>query len=237
MTINIQQAIQWFKNKKGTVTYSMEQRDGEYSYDCSSAVYYALRFAGAISAGWAVNTEYMHDWLKKNGYVLIAENQYWQAQAGDIFIWGKRGQSAGAGGHTGMFIDENNIIHCNYASNGISINNHDERWAYAGKPYFYAYRLKKSNVGAATKNNGNSTQPNIKWEEWNGTVKVDKLNVRNAPSTSNTPVATYSKGERIYFDGWIVANGYRWGTYISYSGVRRYVAYRNDGTGEKYLNY
>lgn len=40
-----------------------------------------------------------------------------------------------------MFIDSANIIHCNYAYNGISINNHDERWYYAGQPYFYIYRL------------------------------------------------------------------------------------------------
>jgi|GEM_PF-5600398 hypothetical protein len=29
----------------------------------------------------------------------------------------------------------------------------------------------------------------------------------------------------IHFDGWLWVNGYRWGTYISYSGVRRYGAY------------
>lgn len=54
-------------------TYSMDYRNGPNSYDCSSAVYYAL-MAGAISAGWAVNTEYEHDWLIKNGFKLIAEN-------------------------------------------------------------------------------------------------------------------------------------------------------------------
>lgn len=146
MTINIENAIAWMKARQGQVTYSMEYRDGEDSYDCSSSVYYALRSAGASSAGWAVNTEYMHDWLIKNGYELIAENTECNAQRGDIFIWGKRGASAGAFGHTGMFIDSDNIIHCNYAYNGISINNHDERWYYAGQPYFYIYRLTNPNV-------------------------------------------------------------------------------------------
>ena len=141
MTINIENAIAWMKARQGQVSYSMEYRDGDSSYDCSSSVYYALRSAGASSAGWAVNTEYEHDWLIKNGYELIAENTECNAQRGDIFIWGKRGASAGAFGHTGMFIDSDNIIHCNYAYNGISINNHDERWYYAGQPYFYIYRL------------------------------------------------------------------------------------------------
>ena len=132
--------------REGRVSYSMEERDGDDSYDCSSSMYYSLRSAGASSAGWAVNTEYMHDWLIKNGYELIAENTECTAQRGDIFIWGKRGASAGAFGHTGMFIDSVNIIHCNYARNGITVNNHDAIWNAAGQPYFYAYRLTNPNV-------------------------------------------------------------------------------------------
>lgn len=146
MAINIETAIAWMRARKGQVSYSMDYRNGPDSYDCSSSVYYALRSAGATSAGWAVNTEYMHDWLIKNGYELIAENVECTAQRGDIFIWGKRGASAGAFGHTGMFIDSVNIIHCNYAYNGISINSHDERWLYAGQPYFYIYRLTNPNA-------------------------------------------------------------------------------------------
>ncbi|MFS9315507.1 peptidoglycan amidohydrolase family protein [Streptococcus infantis] len=146
MGINIENAIAWMRARQGQVSYSMEDRDGPDSYDCSSSVYYALRSAGASSAGWAVNTEYEHDWLIKNGYELITENSPWDAQRGDIFIWGKRGASAGAFGHTGMFIDEDNIIHCNYAYNGISVNDHDERWYYAGQPYYYIYRLTNPNA-------------------------------------------------------------------------------------------
>ena len=157
MTINIETAIAWMRARQGKVSYSMEYRDGPDSYDCSSSVYYALRSAGASSAGWAVNTEYEHDWLIKNGYELIAENTECTAQRGDVFIWGKRGASAGAFGHTGMFIDSDNIIHCNYAYNGISINNHDERWYYAGQPYFYIYRL--------TNPNAQPEEPKKGWQE------------------------------------------------------------------------
>lgn len=146
MTINIENAIAWMRARQGNVTYSMDHRDGPYSYDCSSSVYYALREAGAVSAGWAVNTEYEHDWLIKNGYELISENQPWDAKRGDIFIWGRRGYSSGAGGHTGMFVDSDNIIHCNYARNGITVNDHDERWLAAGRPYFYVYRLTNANA-------------------------------------------------------------------------------------------
>lgn len=141
MTINIENAIAWMRAREGKVSYSMEYRDGSDSYDCSSSVYYALRNAGAVSAGWAVNTEYEHDWLIKNGYELIAENTECDAQRGDVFIWGRKGASAGAGGHTGIFVDSDNIIHCNYRYDGITVNSHDYIWTLAGQPYFYIYRL------------------------------------------------------------------------------------------------
>ncbi|WP_421432235.1 peptidoglycan amidohydrolase family protein [Streptococcus suis] len=140
MTINTEKAIAWMIARAGNVTYSMDYRNGPGSYDCSSSVYYALMSAGAISAGWAVNTEYEHDWLIKNGHKLIAENQDWDAKRGDVFIWGKRGQSSGAGGHTGIFIDSDNIIHCNYAHNGITINNYNQTAAASGWMYCYVYR-------------------------------------------------------------------------------------------------
>lgn len=146
MTINIENAIAWMKARQGRVSYSMEERDGDDSYDCSSSVYYALRSAGAVSAGWAVNTEYEHNWLINNGYELISENTPWDAQRGDVFIWGRKGASAGAGGHTGIFIDEDNIIHCNYRYDGISVNDHDDIWVYAGRPYYYIYRLTNPNA-------------------------------------------------------------------------------------------
>ena len=143
----MEQAIAWMEARRGKVTYSMDYRNGPNSYDCSSAVYYALMAGGAISAGWAVNTEYEHDWLVKNGYTLIAENTDWDAKRGDIFIWGKRGQSSGAGGHTGIFVDPDNIIHCNYARNGITVDNYNQTAAASGWMYCYVYRLKS---GAST---------------------------------------------------------------------------------------
>lgn len=154
MGVNIDEGVAWMQARKGQVTYSMDYRNGPDSYDCSSSIYYALMSAGAVSAGWAVNTEYEHGWLEKNGYELISENQPWDAQRGDIFIWGRKGYSSGAGGHTGMFIDSDNIIHCNWAYDGISVNDHDERWLAAGRPYFYVYRLTDAGKQAAEPKRG-----------------------------------------------------------------------------------
>ena len=177
MTINIDVAIEWMKEREGKVSYSMIHRDGPDSYDCSSSIYYSLMSAGAISAGWAVNTEYEHDWLIKNGYTLISENAEWNAQRGDIFIWGRHGQSAGAFGHTGMFLDDTNIIHCNYAHDGISVNDHDAIWIGAGQPYFYVYRLTNTEIEPGWKQNdtgywyvrSDGSYPKDKFEKVNGT--------------------------------------------------------------------
>lgn len=176
MGVAIEKGVAWMQARKGRVSYSMDFRDGPDSYDCSSSMYYALRSAGASSAGWAVNTEYMHAWLIENGYELISENAPWDAKRGDIFIWGRKGASAGAGGHTGMFIDSDNIIHCNYAYDGISVNDHDERWYYAGQPYFYVYRLTNANAQPAEKKLGWQKDATGFWyARANGTYPKDEF--------------------------------------------------------------
>lgn len=50
------------------------------------------------------------------------------------------------------------------------------------------------------------------------------VNVRSDPSTSGPVVATYAAGQTFNYDSYTDANGYRWLSYISYSGARRYVA-------------
>lgn len=61
-------------------------------------------------------------------------------------------------------------------------------------------------------------------------VVVDKLNVRNEPSTTAAISAQYERGQTFNYDGFIVANGFVWLSYVSFSGVRRYVAEGpNDG--------
>lgn len=176
MGVAIEKGVAWMQARKGRVSYSMDFRDGPDSYDCSSSMYYALRSAGASSAGWAVNTEYMHAWLIENGYELISENAPWDAKRGDIFIWGRKGASAGAGGHTGMFIDSDNIIHCNYAYDGISVNDHDERWYYAGQPYYYVYRLTNANAQPAEKKLGWQKDATGFWyARANGTYPKDEF--------------------------------------------------------------
>ncbi|HGI1214597.1 peptidoglycan amidohydrolase family protein [Streptococcus pyogenes] len=150
MVVDTEKAIAWMGSKEGRVSYSMDYRNGPDSYDCSSSVCSALIYAGASNPGWLLNTEYMHDWLVQNGYELIAENEDWDSQRADIAIWGKRGQSAGAGGHVVMFIDADNIIHCNYANNNITIDNYNQTAAASGWMYSYVYRYTGAKAQPAT---------------------------------------------------------------------------------------
>lgn len=139
----MERAIQWFSDRKGKVTYSMSSRNGPSSFDCSSAVYYSLVQAGYFPAGiWIGNTDSLYGDLEKRGWVSLPRdsNGNIAAQRGDIFIWGKRGASGGAYGHTGVFVDADNIIHCNYGYNGITVNNHDYIWAINGGPDYAIYR-------------------------------------------------------------------------------------------------
>ena len=138
----IEKALAWFYARKGRVFYSMESRNGPNSYDCSSSVYHALKEAGLLPASyWIGNTDTLFDALEKNGWVRVPEDDNGEAdtQRGDIFIWGIRGNSGGALGHTGMFVDADNVINCRYQA-GIVIDNHDWLWSASGYPPYAFYR-------------------------------------------------------------------------------------------------
>lgn len=120
--------IEWFQQRQGRVSYSMINRNGESSYDCSSSIYHALIYAGILPQGFRIgNTETEFVDLPKFGFQRIEAdaNGYIPTQRGDIFIWGKQGYTNGAGGHTGIYLDGDNIIHCSYGYNGIHTDNHD----------------------------------------------------------------------------------------------------------------
>ena len=95
-------AIEWFAQRQGKVSYSMINRNGPNSFDCSSSVYYSLIYAGILPQGFRIgNTETLFVDLPKFGFQRIEAdaNGYIPTQRGDIFIWGKQGYTSGAGGH------------------------------------------------------------------------------------------------------------------------------------------
>lgn len=136
--------LNWFRWRQGKVTYSMANRWGANSYDCSSSIYYALKEAGIFPQNLPIgNTETLFNDLPKYGFTKVAEgeNVDYDAKPGDIFIWGRRGYTLGAGGHTGVLTSDHTMIHCNYGFNGITENDYNYIWNYNNRPYetFYRY--------------------------------------------------------------------------------------------------
>lgn len=57
------------------------------------------------------------------------------------------------------------------------------------------------------------------------------VSIRNNYTSTGTIADTLYPGESVYFDSIYVTNSYMWISYISYSGVRRYVAIRTNNNG------
>ena len=162
--------VEWFKERQGKVTYSMINRTGSKSYDCSSAVYYAVCEALGLKAEYPKNTASLPEWLLRNGFERIAVNSEWTAERGDIVIWSKRKGVAGAEAHTGIFTDNSHIIHCNYNANGISENTENSlsslyNW------YYEVFRLNdnaptwQSNTTGWWYEYSDGSYPKDKWEK------------------------------------------------------------------------
>lgn len=137
--------LEWMYSKlRDKITYSMDRRNGPSSYDCSSAVYYSLIHAGLLPAGTRIgNTDSLFNDLELNGWTKVTDGS---RKRGDIFLWGKRGASSGAAGHTGEFVNNTDIIHCAYGYNGMAVTNHDWLWRYNGSPELTVYRYTGSNT-------------------------------------------------------------------------------------------
>lgn len=135
----ISKAIEWMQSKRGRVTYSMARRNGPSSYDCSSAVFYALRHAGFPYTSHIGNTETL---FGLEGKLLQPINRANGLQAGDIFVSGRKGGSANAYGHTGFALNATEAIHCSSSFNGIGIssNSNSRVGAYSGAPVYW-YRV------------------------------------------------------------------------------------------------
>lgn len=114
-------------------------RDGRIEYDCSSAVSYAV----GISLN--NNTETLKSNLPKIGYKPVYDgvDGSFDAQIGDIVIWGPRdgSSSLGAFGHVVIMTSPSTMIHCNYGYDGVTENNYNQIWEYNGRPRETVFRL------------------------------------------------------------------------------------------------
>ncbi|HEM5552200.1 TPA: SH3 domain-containing protein [Streptococcus suis] len=144
----------------------------------------------------------------------IFVKNYW---AGDGINYGHTGLIIGVNGNTVQTIEQNLVGNLSvggpaqYSSQQIS---NLVGWFYP--PY------SDSTAVATQSNSGNLGK--VKDEQGTMTVKVSLLNVRDKPGLDGKIVATYTYGEQFNYDSVYIADGYIWVSYISRSGVRRYVA-------------
>lgn len=207
--IDINKAIDYmYQLKNRGITYSMNgSRIGtDGTADCSGAVYISLVKGGAKPHSYPVNTESEHAWLIANGFELIAFNKEWNMQRGDVLIFGLKGQSAGAGGHTAIAVDHNNVIHCNYAHNGVSVNPETTM------PYsmgWYVYRYKGATQQPTQQEKPQPTGINWISEKWHFKLNT-AINLRTAPSSSAGLIATLPAGSVVNYDAYCYKDGYVW---------------------------
>lgn len=147
---DIEQAVQWFIARQGKVTYSMTYRYGPSSYDCSSAVFTALKYAG-FNITFIGNTETLFSLEGK----LLQPISSSEKQRGDIFVSGVKGGSNNSYGHTGILLSPTQAIHCSSVFNGIGVSSSADSaiQAYAGAPVYW-YRV----IGS-TSTNPDPTEP------------------------------------------------------------------------------
>lgn len=141
--------IGWYQQRKGKVSYSMYNRMGPNSYDCSSALTFAAKSAGLLPKNAPIgSTETLYGYEGK----YLQEIKRSEIRYGDMFISGVKGASLGAAGHTGAVLNKNQIIHCTPPT--IKVTSID---GWTGTPVHF-YRWKNVKLGTTTQTTAEKKQ-------------------------------------------------------------------------------
>ena len=138
---------------RGKICYSMSNRLGARSMDCSSFVFRSLIAAGFLPRNAFIgNTETL---FKLKGTLLLEINRR-NVRRGDLWIAGHEGASLGSAGHCGWFLGDINgeALHCTYSKGcqNIAVTK-AIGWMgdYSGLPVRY-FRIKNTSVTGPTEN-------------------------------------------------------------------------------------
>lgn len=164
---DINATLNWMRSRVGKVGYSMSYlRQGPNYYDCSSAVFSALKAGGFWPQSGVLGTT---ETLYAQEGKLLTPISSSDLQAGDVFVAGPKGGSSGGAGHTGFYNGNNQIIHCNYYDGTISITQIAGR---TGSPLYW-YRLAGVKSGPDT--------PEVSEDDFDiSTVNNGKLTIESA---------------------------------------------------------
>lgn len=188
-------------------------------------------------AQWPASS--VQSWCKNNGY----DYRCLQGQCAYIQYQMTHGLQYYPSSYSRMTANEYMHSYASAYTLGMIWLNNFERPTVRNQPargqqaqYWYQYFQTHGSSAPVNQNpNPNPTPSNSSTMSQRGTFRVAYgLNVRQAPSTSATIMATYSGGQSFTYDSKVEANGYLWVSYMSYSGARRYVAIKNLSTGQTY---
>lgn len=157
MSVDLNKLVGWYDRHVGELTYSMiGSRNGtDGTADCSGSTTQAVYEAGGIKYDRLYSTVKLGDYLAKNGFKRIAQNQDWDGQRGDIILmsWGSSmATSGGAGGHVGVLKDGSTFISTDFWTGGqdnTAVSEHNWNDYYNtevanGLQYVEAWRLTDS---------------------------------------------------------------------------------------------
>ncbi|TWS94672.1 MULTISPECIES: CHAP domain-containing protein [unclassified Streptococcus] len=217
--------------------------DGVYGWQCVDIVNWVLgKQFGKPIWGNAIN---LLDSAQQAGYTIIRNDGNAKPQAGDLFVMQTFAHSYG---HAGLVVADNGngtyrTIEQNVDGGATALtlggparqlnrrlsSQYGNIIGWIRPPYDNNQNLPSINSSTTVVQNTNSsssstTYKKLRNESGRFTVTVSQLNVRNSPSTSGSPVATYSSGQYFNYDSVYQGDGYLWLSYVSHSGVRRYVA-------------
>ena len=68
-------------------------------------------------------------------------------------------------------------------------------------------------------------------------VEVTEINVRTKPSIFSQKVDSYTTGEKVFYDSYVINEGLIWISYISYKGERHYIATGACKNGKRISNW
>lgn len=209
-----------------------DQSNSVYSGQCVALIknFYNLMTTVPTPFGARGNGKDVAQTLINQGYAIKLA----KPQTGAVLSY--PGTASNPYGHVALAISETEMVEQNSAyipNNGTNANG-------TYKPRICAIRAGYTTIALPqgyyedapstnTATSGSSTSFGGSYK-----VMVDTLNVRDKASTSGAVKADYKKGQIVNLENtYYIADGYVWGTYISNSGVRRYIAVgKNTGKAE-----
>lgn len=203
-----EEMINWAKD----CVYSWIDVDGYYGAQCVDlTMAYSKKFGNFQMYGNAL--DYLTNELPKN-WTRFSKDEV-PIEAGDIAIW--RWSNQDVFGHVSIVIAVNgNLI--------TSVDQNVDGTPASGGVARIKTRDNSCLVGFIRPYYDKSTEWTLIPE--NGTFVVGEvaINVRTYPSITGLIVDSYSTNEVIYYDNYVINEGFVWISYLSYEGERHYVA-------------